>query len=163
MSASEPLFCPECEGEFVPSAQSCPDCEVPLVTAAALEQREVEALPPASQLLCVRAASVGWARGLSELLAEEGISHRIEAAADDGEEEVSRRPGGTLPYGVYVRAEDLEAAREIDAAFMQSQIPDLPDDHQLVPQEAEGCPACGEAVAPDAAECPECGLALIVG
>ena len=161
MVAPEPLFCPECEGEFVPTALSCPDCEVALVTAAALEQREVESLPPASELVCVRAAGVSWAQALSALLAEEGISHRIEAAGDDGEE-VSRRPGATLPYGVYVRAEDVEAAREIDAAFMQSQIPDLPEGHELSAQEAEGCPACGEAVAPDAADCPECGLVLIV-
>jgi ssDNA-binding Zn-finger/Zn-ribbon topoisomerase 1 len=161
MASAEPLFCPECEGEFVATALACPDCGVALVTAAALEQREVESLPPASELVCVRAASVGWAQALSGLLAEEGIPHRIEAASEDGEE-VSRRPGVTLPYGVYVRAQDVEKAREIDTAFMKSQIPDLPDDHELAAPDAEGCPACGETLAPDASECPECGLALIV-
>ena len=161
MTAREPLFCPECEGEFVPTALACPACEVPLVTEAALEERELETLPPAAELVCIRASSVSWARALSELLADEGISHRIEAASEEGAE-VSSRPGATLPYGVYVRAEDLEAARAVDAAFMQSQIPDLPEGHEFAAQAAEGCPACGEPAPADAAECPECGLALIV-
>jgi len=160
-----PVFCPECRGEYLASARECVDCGVPLVAAHELGASATEALPPASELRCIRAASVGWAQALSERLASSGISHRIEAVGEDGEDDsVRRQPSHRLPYGVYVRSEDLEAAAAIDEAFFREQIPDLPEGHEVsgAPEVADGCPACGEPAAPGAAECPSCGLALAV-
>lgn len=156
------LFCPECRAEYLASATTCADCDVPLVPEASLESAAAQALPPASELHCVRAAALGWARRLSDLLAEAGISHRIEVAQDDDDGSV-RRPGANLPYGVYVRAEDLEAATEVDAEFMRSQIPDLDPDAGAAEAEDgdERCPACGAEVGADAGECPDCGLVLL--
>ena len=99
------LFCPECRAEYLASATVCADCDVALVSEAALERAAADDLPPESELHCVRASALGWARRLSDLLAEAGISHRIEAAQDDDDGSV-RRPGANLPYGVYVRGED---------------------------------------------------------
>lgn len=158
---SEPLVCPRCEGEYLPSARECSECGIALVPASRLAAAAAaEAMPPAAELVCVRAASVGWARALSEELSAAGISHRIEAAADDGDEEGSaRQPGVNLPYGLYVREADLEAALAIDARFMQSQIPDMPVEAE--PVDDESCPACGDPVSASDEECPGCGLALL--
>jgi hypothetical protein len=131
---------------------------VALVREDELSAGGSESLPPISELVCVRAASLGWARALSERLAAEGVSHRIEVAADDLEDGSARRPGVNLPYGVYVRSEDMAVAARVDAAFVRSQIPDLPEE----PQAGEGCPACGADVG-EADECPDCGLALGFG
>lgn len=158
----DPVFCPECRAEFVSTATVCAECDVALVAEAALGQVATEGLPPVSELVCVRAAAVGWARRLSDRLAAAGISHRIEITHDDDEDGSVRRPGANLPYGVYVRKEDVDAALSVDAEFMQSQIPDL-EDHEtsLTEQDAENCPACGSALSSDASECPDCGLALL--
>jgi hypothetical protein len=155
----EPVLCPSCGAEYVWTATTCSDCGVALVAGGSLETRTHEGLPPISELVCVRAASVGWARALSERLAEAGISHRIEVAHDDGDDGAERRPGVNLPFGVYVLPADLEAAAEVDAEFMQSQLPDLSRDAGAAPVDPESCPACGAATG-GAAECPDCGLAL---
>ena len=159
------LYCPECRSEYLGSAIRCADCDVALVEEAALDAAgATEEMPPAARLTCVRAASLGWASALSERLREAGISHRIEAAADDDDGSV-RRPGANLPYGVYVREEDAAAAARVDDAFMRSQIPDLPAAEAADggPPGGEGCPACGADLVADAAECPDCGLALALG
>ncbi|MGH0028999.1 MAG: hypothetical protein ACQGVC_04355 [Myxococcota bacterium] len=155
----DPVFCPECRAEYLWSATRCGDCDVALVSESALGDASVAELPPASELVCIRAAAVGWCQGLSVELSEAGIAHRIEVAADDEEDGTVRRPGANLPYGVYVREADAAAAAEVDAAFMKRQIPDMPED--AGGGDDESCPACGEAVAASADECPECGLALL--
>jgi len=152
--------CPECGEEYVSTAMLCAECRVPLVSGESRGSAPVEDLPPAAQLVCLRAATLAFARGLSEQLAHAGISHRIEAAHDEGEEVALRRPGANMPYGVYVRSEDVEAAAEVDREYMRQVIPDL----EVGAQEAsgdEGCPACGAPLAPDAAECSDCGLTLV--
>ena len=53
----------------------------------------------------------------------------------------------------------MARAREIDARIEREQIPDVPGD-VAAEEGAEGCPACGHALAPDAEECPDCGLYL---
>jgi hypothetical protein len=85
-------------------------------------------------------------------------------ADDEGDDSVRRQPSHRLPYGVYVRPVDVEAAAAIDEAFFREQIPDLPEGHGVsgAPEVAEGCPACGEPADPEAVECPSCGLALVV-
>jgi len=159
----EPVFCPECRGEYLASARECVDCGVALVPEYELGTSATEALPPVSELTCIRAASVGWAQALSERLAGSGISHRIEAVGDAEEDEsVRRQPSHRLPYGVYVRSEDVEAAAAIDEAFFREQIPDLPEGHEVAgaSEVPDGCPACGEPADIGAAECPSCGLVL---
>jgi len=158
------LFCPRCRCEYLGGVLECSDCGVELVSEYALEQVQAEELPPISELACVRAASVGWAQGLSRLLSSTGIAHRIEAVPENEEaESVRGEPGGLLPYGVWVREADLPAAREVDEAYLRSQIPDLPEDLSgPEPGGEEQCPACGTAVASDAEECPDCGLVLVI-
>ena len=157
-----PKRCPECDEEYVHSVMRCVHCDVPLILAGELGAETATELPPVSELRCLRAASVGWARGLSERLREVGIPHRIEAAADD-DAEGARRPGRTLPYGVYVRDEDAEAAAEIDAQHMQAEIPDLPEGFEMSAEVSDACPACGHPVEATTSECGGCGLVLAVG
>ena len=158
--------CPRCEAEYLATAIECTDCGVALVHPEQLASAEVEALPPVSELACIRAASVAWTRALSERLSEVGIPHRVEAISEsaDDDDSVRRRPNFRLPCGVYVRPEDVERAAEVDADFMRSQIPDLPDGHEISggSEDAETCPACDERVSIDARECPSCGLMLAV-
>lgn len=157
----DPVFCPECRAEYLPTATVCVECGVPLVSEGALSEHAVDDLPPVSELVCIRASAVGWARALSEQLVEAGISHRIEVAHDDSEDGTDRRPGANLPFGVYVRPEDAEAAAAVDAAFMRSQIPDLEHGDPSRDTDGEACPACGAVTPAGASECPDCGLALL--
>jgi hypothetical protein len=154
-----PRVCPECREEYVHSTLVCVHCDVALVHADEVGSDAVDELPPISELHCVRAASVGWALGLSERLGEAGIPHRVEAASE-GEEGRERRPGRNLPYGVYVRSEDLAAASEIDLRTLREEIPDLPEGFEMAEGAEDACPACGEPVDVGAPECPGCGLAL---
>jgi hypothetical protein len=156
------LHCPECGEEYLATTLECADCGVPLSAAATQASGPSSAteLPPVSQLVCVRAAALAIAKGLSEQLVEAGISHRIEAVHDDRDDGSLRRPGANLPYGVYVRERELQAALGVDRAFMRTIIPDLPEEEQAAVAEG-GCPACGSPVSSDARECPDCGLVLI--
>jgi len=157
------LYCPECESEFLASATECADCGVPLVADLATVVHEAEQMPPTGELSCVRAASMGWAQGLSERLALAGISHRIEVVRDEAEDDETLReqPNTLLPYGVWVLASDLERARGIDDEFLRGQIPDLPTEGSEL-EAAEGrCPACGDEVPENAGECAGCGLVFL--
>ena len=121
-------------------------------------------MPPTSELSCVRAASMGWAQGLSERLAEAGISHRIEAVrdeADDDDETLREQPNALHPYGVWVLEADLERARGIDDEFLRGQIPDLPTESPDIEAADDCCPACGGEVPENASECPGCGLVIL--
>jgi len=157
-----PKICPECGEEYLHTASVCIHCDVPLVLEGERPaQRAVEELPPASELVCVRAASVGWAMSLSEHLVEAGIPHRIQAAESDADEGSRRKPGQNLPYGVFVLAEHAVIAARIDLAHTGRQIPDIPEDFGQSEISADTCPACGESIAPSQTECRECGLALL--
>jgi hypothetical protein len=160
-----PKICPECREEYVHVASVCVHCDAPLVLESEVPVGDTaEALPPVSELVCVRASSVGWAMSLSEHLVEAGIPHRIQAAtsdADDAEEGAQRKPGQDLPYGVFVLAEHEEAATRIDFAHTGQQIPDIPEDFGRSEISADDCPACGESISPSATECSDCGLTLL--
>jgi len=156
-------MCPECGEEYLPTVSECADCRVALVASGDEPVHPTSReLPPAAQLVCVRTATLGWAQGLSELLSEAGITHRLEAQEpdDSSTQTAARRRLADSPYGVFVREQDVAEAREVDREFMRTQIPDVPEEAAAV-VEGEGCPACGAAVAADAVECPECGLALL--
>ena len=152
--ALPPKICPDCREEYLHSVQSCVHCEVPLVLEEQLEDVPVEGLAPSSDLATVRTASAGWALALSERLVGAGIAHRVEEVSEGASQ------GGAQPYSVFVRAQDLERARVIDAEQMEREIPDLPEDWETAGQAGDGCPACGAELADEASECPECGLAL---
>ena len=157
-----PKVCPECGDEYVHVASVCVHCDVPLVLEG--EQPEEllgEELPPISELVCVRAASMSWVRGLSEELAAAGISHRIEAWNDGDEDGSQRKPGHNLPFGIFVLPKHRAAASEIDDEYMESQIPDIPESSESAGGTSDGCPACGESISESATECPGCGLALL--
>lgn len=157
-----PKICPECREEYVHVASVCIHCDVPLVLASeAPVGSATEELPPASELVCVRASSVGWAMSLSEHLVEAGIPHRIQAATSDDDDGTERKPGQNLPYGVFVLAEHEEAATQIDLTHTGHQIPDIPKDFGQSEISADDCPACGQSILPTATECPGCGLALL--
>ena len=157
-----PKICPECREEYVHVALVCVHCDAPLVLESEVPVGDAaEALPPVSELVCVRASSVGWAMSLSEHLVEAGIPHRIQAATEDADEGAQRKPGQNLPYGVFVLAEHEEAATRIDLAHTGQQIPDIPEDFAPSEISADDCPACGESILPTATECSDCGLALL--
>ena len=158
-----PKICPECGEEYLHSASVCIHCDVSLLPEGEQPARlQREELPPISELICVRASSVGWARSLSERLVEAGIPHRIEAASSDADDGSRRHPGRILPYGVYVYPEDEAEASRIDRAHTEHQIPDIPEDFDPSAVSEDSCPACGESILAAESECPGCGLALLI-
>jgi hypothetical protein len=156
----QPILCPSCGAEYVWTATTCSDCGISLVAGGAAPQRDEQELPPVAELVCVRAAALGWARALSERLADAGIPSRIEVAREQDDDGSVRRPGANLPFGVYVLPADAEAAAEVDADFVREQLPDLSEHGGIAEgDDPDRCPACGASAA-GAAECPDCGLAL---
>lgn len=155
-------LCPECHEEYTLVATRCADCDVDLVHGdeLALDEEELEAFPPASELECVRVAPIAWIRALSEALQEGGVVHRVEpASADDAPE--GQRPevfGDIQLFGLYVRSEHASTARELDDSIAAQVLPE--EAPALVEGEEEACPACGTALAADVTECPDCGLRL---
>ena len=158
--ALPPKVCPRCGEEYLHTAIECVHCAVTLVLPGQLEDAPVDELPPPSELRRVRAAGAGWVVTLSEQLAEHDIPHRVESL---NEAEADAQGGGAGPYGVYVREEDLEAAKAIDSAYLKREMPDL--DESAIEAGFAGaddgtCPACGDPVTSDVDECAGCGLAL---
>jgi hypothetical protein len=156
------LICPECREEHIRAATHCADCHIELVTpdeVAAIDVEVVE-LPPASELDCVRVAPLEWVRALSRGLEQAGIAHRIEGASaeDVPEGQDATIFDGARLFGLYVRGEDVAAARELDGAIVAQILPD--EAPALEEGEQESCPACGTALAADEVECGECGLRL---
>jgi hypothetical protein len=155
-------LCPACGEEYLPTVERCVDCDVPLVhegeTRQDLAPAEAGALPDAGteDLILLREAEAAWARRLAESLGRAGVPCRVAPipAADGARAAWSGR------FGVFVRPADKARAREVDAARLREQLPDL--DGDVVPggeeEEVTACPACGSDVAPDAVECRACGL-----
>jgi predicted amidophosphoribosyltransferase len=151
-----PKLCPRCREEYVATVERCATCDVPLVAAAEVTFEAAGDLPPTAQLVRVRVEHPSWIETLAVRLAEQGIPSRVELVASD-------RPatrGAPAPCALFVRPEDAERARAIDAELLRSQLPDLPEDVSSEWSEAEACPACGAALEPEAAECAGCGLAF---
>jgi hypothetical protein len=160
--SSPPQFkvCPECRVEYRLSAEVCVDCRVPLVHAEVLPAEEALAeFPPADQLACVRVAPLAWIQALSMGLQEQGVTLRVERAraedAPDGQRADNFGDVGQL-FGLYVRSEKLELARELDGSIAALLLPE--DSAPLEEGEVDACPACGDVLAADALECPGCGL-----
>lgn len=162
--SSPPLFkvCPECRVEYRLDAEVCADCRVPLVHAeAAPPEEDLEGFPPASQLECVRVAPVAWMEALARGLRERGVTLRVERArAEDAPEGQRADVFGDIAqlFGLYVRSEHLELARELDASIAAQLVPD--EAEALEEGEVEACPACGAALAANVLECVDCGLSF---
>ena len=151
-----PKQCPECHEEYVHTVQVCAECGVALILAG--EPIPIREMPPASELLRVRTATVSWARSFSELLAEAGIEHRVELEGDPVR--VAGGPHDAQLCSVFVREEDREDAVRLDAEHLRSQIPDVPEDFSGSAAADDRCPACGEPADLGEPECPGCGLAF---
>jgi hypothetical protein len=153
-----PRRCPECGEEYLHSVQFCPDCSVALVLAGEPMPVSRQDLPPASELVRVRTATVAWAHSFSDLLAEEGIAHRVEF--EDDSVVVAGIPRDAQLCSVFVLPADREHAVELDAEHLRSQVPDVPEDFAGGASEEGRCPACGEPADVAAPECGSCGLAF---
>jgi hypothetical protein len=119
---------------------------------------EPEEFPDIAALACVRVGPLPWTRAISDALTEAGLAHRVEpdtrSVAEGGVD--PERFGGETLYGTWVRPEDLEPAREIDAAiFAVFEAEAAP-----ATGSSEACPACEAHLAPDVLECASCGLVL---
>lgn len=110
-------------------------------------------IAPGEELHAVRSAQLDWVHALAERLAEAGIPRQVHP--------VDERRATDSTWAVYVRAADLERARELDRVVMRELMPDVPDDFDPAALVTSECPACGEPVGEGAAECPGCGLALL--
>ena len=154
----EPKRCPECGEEFLHTAERCSDCGVPLRLASELTAESgLVGLPQAGELVLIRAEGPAWVEDLANALRTEDIPSRVEII--DPEQHGARSGLSGTACGLFVREADLARAREIDARVEREQIPDLPVDSASAVAE-DGCPACGQPLAPDDRECPDCGLFL---
>ena len=110
---------------------------------------------PQVELQLLRTAPFEWVNTLAQVLEEEGIPHRVLSVTE-------KRATNEL-WAVYVPAEELERAREIDREVMLELFPDLPDDFDPAALDTSRCPACGEPSAEGATTCAGCGLAFVDG
>ena len=154
-----PKICPRCGEEYVHTAQTCVECDVPLGFDAPSGEAPRDELPPAEDLVPIRNAEVPWIDGLAHALADAGIPSRVELPRKE-DSTVQGRGMGAIRCTIYVRQEDVADAARIDAEFARTQVPDLPDENAGEWGESDGCPGCGATLAADATECPDCGLAF---
>lgn len=145
------------------TAEVCVDCDVALVHAETLaaDARALAEFPPASELECVRVAPFAWMELLAQELQERGVTLRVERArAEDAPDGQNAEIFGDIAqlFGLYVRAEDLALARELDGSIAAQLIPD--ESPALAEGEEDACPGCGAVLGPDAVECPDCGLSF---
>lgn len=146
-------ICPSCGVEYLHTASECSDCHValryPEEIAAAVSEEGADELT--GELVLLRAEGAAWIEELAGSLDDAGIPFRTGPVGGAG----SRARTGAI--GLYVRPEDVERARAIDAEHLREQIPDMPDE-VAAPGGEDECPACGAPCPAEASECPDCGL-----
>ena len=155
--------CPECGGEFQAWVTRCPDCDAALVDAseAAVARPARRGLPHASELVCVQRGDPRELRGLAEQLQQKGLSSRIDVHPPDAAIRPPRARGSGVTgtqFGLYVRAEDVALARQIQGEHLKQVVPDA---HALSPESdavLSDCPACGASLAEGATSCASCDL-----
>jgi hypothetical protein len=160
----EPAYkvCPVCEAEHTRVATHCGDCGTELVSPAeiAAERVDVAAYPPAAELVCIRVAPVAWIRAFSEELEAREVAHRVEpAGAEDAPDD--QQPdvfGNAQLFGLYVKDESAQTARELDLLIAAQLLPE--EAPAIVAGESDECPACGAELAADVLTCPDCELQL---
>lgn len=152
--------CPSCHQEYQRWVAVCSECDVPLTFDR--EASPGPSLPPAADLVLLKVEGPWYLQALAELLQESGISSRIDSdppaallgAAKDATRAGSRSQATRL--GIYVAADDLEAANEIAQQFAAAQLSDIPT--TAANPDSSACPACGERISETAVSCAECGL-----
>jgi hypothetical protein len=159
----EAKLCPECLSEFLATVEVCSDCGVPLVHPDEVgDDTDGEDLPAIGELVPIRVASIPWIQGLSELLQDAGVAHRVGPPPEPAEKAGAERRSHDLGMAVYVLPEDQQEAMRMDAEHLRAQIPEASEAEDHAPGNGgEGCPACGEAVSAEDQECSSCGLPFI--
>ena len=159
--SSDSKVCPSCGAEYQAWATRCHDCDVSL--DAPLDQERDDApddaevepgAPPADALRPVRVASLDWLRRLRDALAAAGMESWSLAEAPACGTEHRHGPACGTRVAVWVHADHLDRALEVDRAHARTEVPDLAD----VDVADDACPACGAACPPDAASCEACGI-----
>ncbi|UCH83344.1 MAG: zinc ribbon domain-containing protein [Candidatus Latescibacterota bacterium] len=152
----EPVkVCSQCGEEYSIKAEVCADCGGTLVLPQDYEKRHVP-LAEGEEVHLVREGPVGYLQELEVEMKKKGIRAVIQFLGGTP---------GTCPsktrYGLYVRPNDLDAAKEIDHDYWIKGAPDKGASFRYDEQELKGvCPACDTAIPDNTVECPECGLVV---
>lgn len=164
--------CPQCGSEFVPRVDACVDCGSALVWAdqRVLEMRQ--AISPASppeetsgelpeDAQPIRLADLPWIDRLARALSDRGIQPFIREEAEPNPDPASAARWGTFGQGwfytLYVRAQDVELAEEIDREVYAREMPETGRADADV---TTACPACGGFLRSSDTACPSCGLEI---
>jgi hypothetical protein len=156
--------CPSCGTGYQAWATRCADCDIALDGSepAPAEREPVEDLdeaddaPALDDLRPLRTAPLQWLRRLQATLADDGVRSWILAEEQACTADHQHVKGCGLHIALWVGADDLPRALELDREHERSELPDLAP----TTVSDDGCPACGEACPPEAVECPACGLAF---
>lgn len=162
--------CPECGSEYQPHVTVCLDCggatedrflsesgasDDPIIPFERrppfgdLEEGPAPAPPWSGESFHLRRAEGSWIETLTAALSAQGIPSHVQLVPED-------RMGHSVD--LFVRPEDLDAARAIDQQVFVAGIAE--GDPVPVELKPGTCPACGSALPPNAQECPDCGLAV---
>lgn len=163
-------ICPECDGEYQPRVETCPDCGASLrwstdahLGSIADRRFGPPRLEPSPELVLLRYGELRWVRSLAERLDREGVRSFTSIVADPAVTPeqlgaVNFHHDGT--YYLFVLPEDLERGEEVDHALLLDQIGDLAPADGFPADESGGCPACGARLSEGAEECPSCELSF---
>lgn len=157
-------ICPRCRTEFQPWATECSDCGSALVTTeqapTGLPGSAGPATPPPETLACLARGGPWELRELAEALGKHGLSTRIGPYPPPDASGASRdddRAGPGTGLGLYVAEQDHERAVALHQQLVRESSHAEPEPSEGS-ADADGCPACGAALAADAEACAACGL-----
>jgi len=147
-------ICPECGAEYDPRGDVCADCGIVLVFKThAIDPRDE--LPESDDLVCIRTDLMNSIDAMRKLLGRKGVATRVELH--------EKSPVGVHrnTYGLLVRPDDVERAKEIYRADWLGGAPEQARTFEYAEQELSGvCPACDTRIPEGRVECPECGLVV---
>lgn len=153
----EPVkVCSKCGEEYSPEAMVCVECGGRLVMEEEYERMRVPLTGEEEQLVCVREDGYRYLDELRQRMKTDGVRSAIHLHSD------SCRAGSCqMLYGLYVKPEDENKAKEIIHAHWLKGAPEQASSFEYKEQELSGiCPACSTAIPENSAECPECGLVV---
>jgi ribosomal protein L40E len=149
-------ICPKCGAEYTVDALICADCDVQLVLAQEGDKKPIVPITEDEELVCIREDQVNYLREVSEHINQAGLPTFIRFL----HEVPKRGPAGSV-YGLFVRPDDAEAAKEIVRVHWLQGAPEDAASYEYKEQELAGvCPACSTPVPEESAECPNCGLVV---
>ena len=155
MADLDSVFCPKCRVGFSPDTAICPICRIPLASEDEFEDEPGETPEPIileddlSSLEKLRTADPAWIHHLQDELAEARIPHRIEQS-------YPRR----MLFSLYVRPEDLPAAKDIDDRVFAVEVPEGEGMSHVEDLDFSSCPGCGNRLDENDLKCSSCGLDL---